>query len=597
MKKILLIVVILLLFPSTLSAPGSVGIGPRERIVCNVQAFGADPTYATDSTAAIKATIAYALDANAKLDPTYGSIAYAVYIPAGRYKVTSTISGDNSPAGTNKALVIYGDGPTVTNLTAPSWDTFTGNMIFDMNSYGPAVTVRDMAIGALTGTKTGKSNIREVGIMGIYRNLWLAGAENGILIDGSVNGNGGGIQVDNCVFEMNHYGIKTNASGWNRISNCMITGNTYTGVAFLGTYAGAAANLTTNTISNCQMGGNGSAENSYSSEIYCNSTVPTIIDNISANSSCLNGIICKGITTGAVTISNSHIRQCKNSGILQHTFGYQVNINNCVIDRIGYYDQSTPWLCYGIRGASNSGTISVSNTTIKDCAGYGANLLTPNVLMNNVLFDNNCNGGVDADNDVNAICGASALRLEPQATVFMALIDNCQFKATTGKSTGKTAVYIDNDATPVNNNIVFTGNNVTAGHFANDFASAFSDTAVAQICQFSANSRLKDEPVATFTDSDATPSVAGAKVWLSNTTGVTITRFDDGVAGDEITITSKGAIVFDTTANARLIGSSVDITTASGDVTFWVCETGGTTSSVWRLRGFVDVSADNSGGA
>lgn len=103
--------------------------------------------------------------------------------------------------------------------------------------------------------------------------------------------------------------------------------------------------------------------------------------------------------------------------------------------------------------------------------------------------------------------------------------------------------------------------------------------------------------VSTFTDSDATPSLSEGNIFLTNTTGVTITRFDDVVAGEEYTITSKGAIVFDTSSASRLIGSSVDITTAAGDVTFWICETGGTTTSVCRLKGFVDVSANNSGGA
>lgn len=103
--------------------------------------------------------------------------------------------------------------------------------------------------------------------------------------------------------------------------------------------------------------------------------------------------------------------------------------------------------------------------------------------------------------------------------------------------------------------------------------------------------------VITFIDSDATPSVKWGNLFLTNTTGLTITRFDDGVAGQMITIISKGAIVFDTSPATRLIGSSVDITTASGDVTVWVCETGGTTTSVWRLMGFVDVSVDNSAGA
>ena len=102
------------------------------------------------------------------------------------------------------------------------------------------------------------------------------------------------------------------------------------------------------------------------------------------------------------------------------------------------------------------------------------------------------------------------------------------------------------------------------------------------------------EAVVTFTDSDTTPTVALSSAFLTNTTGVTISRFDDGVAGQEITIISKGAIVFDTSPADRLIGSSVDITTASGDVTHWICETGGTASSVWRLIGWTDVSADNS---
>ena len=103
--------------------------------------------------------------------------------------------------------------------------------------------------------------------------------------------------------------------------------------------------------------------------------------------------------------------------------------------------------------------------------------------------------------------------------------------------------------------------------------------------------------IRTFTDTDTTPSVMGSHTFMSNTTAVTIARFDDGYAGDEITIISGGVTTYDTTANARLLGSSADIVTATGDVTKWVCQTGGTTSSVWRLVGFVDVSADNSGGA
>ena len=100
----------------------------------------------------------------------------------------------------------------------------------------------------------------------------------------------------------------------------------------------------------------------------------------------------------------------------------------------------------------------------------------------------------------------------------------------------------------------------------------------------------------TLTDSDTTPSVIGSDSFVSNTTGVTITRFDDCTTGQEFSIISKGVIVYDTTTNARLLGSSVDITTASGDVTRWICETGGTTGSICHLLSFVDISADNSSG-
>ncbi len=98
--------------------------------------------------------------------------------------------------------------------------------------------------------------------------------------------------------------------------------------------------------------------------------------------------------------------------------------------------------------------------------------------------------------------------------------------------------------------------------------------------------------VATFGATDATPSVAGYNVFRTGTSGLTITDFDDGEDGKIITVISKAAIVFDTTGT-NLYGSSVDITTASGDVTQWVCD-GGTN---WRLIGFVDASVDNSGGA
>ena len=98
--------------------------------------------------------------------------------------------------------------------------------------------------------------------------------------------------------------------------------------------------------------------------------------------------------------------------------------------------------------------------------------------------------------------------------------------------------------------------------------------------------------VVTFTSADATPTVAGTTTFISNATGVTITDLLNGVAGQEITIISGGATVYDTTST-NLSGSSTNITTAAGDTTRWISEDGTT----WRLLGYVDISVDNSAGA
>lgn len=95
----------------------------------------------------------------------------------------------------------------------------------------------------------------------------------------------------------------------------------------------------------------------------------------------------------------------------------------------------------------------------------------------------------------------------------------------------------------------------------------------------------------TFASADTTPSVRGGTKWITNATAVTITDFDDGEDGCLIYVYSGGATTYDTTGT-NLTGSSVDIVTASGDLTVWL-----RVSGKWRLQGFVDSSVDNSGGA
>lgn len=121
----------------------------------------------------------------------------------------------------------------------------------------------------------------------------------------------------------------------------------------------------------------------------------------------------------------------------------------------------------------------------------------------------------------------------------------------------------------------------------------FSQAAIIPNNKLHVQRLIRDGSVSqTFAAADATPSVAGGQYFLTDTGSLTITDFDDGCAGQEITVVSKGAVTYDTTGT-DLVGSSVNIVTASGDVTMWICEDGTT----WRLKGFVDVSADNTAGA
>ena len=94
----------------------------------------------------------------------------------------------------------------------------------------------------------------------------------------------------------------------------------------------------------------------------------------------------------------------------------------------------------------------------------------------------------------------------------------------------------------------------------------------------------------TFSASDTTPSVSAGNLWKTHASSQTLTTFDDGVAGQIITVISTAAVVYDVTGTT-LKGGSSDITTASGDVTNCVYD-----GTNWYLINFMDVSADLSSG-
>ena len=93
----------------------------------------------------------------------------------------------------------------------------------------------------------------------------------------------------------------------------------------------------------------------------------------------------------------------------------------------------------------------------------------------------------------------------------------------------------------------------------------------------------------TFGATDATPSVATGNLFKTGGM-VMFTDFDDGVAGQIITIISAHSGMFDVT-DTNLKGGSTDISYASGDVTTWIFD-----GTYWYLMNFMDQSADLSGG-
>jgi len=94
----------------------------------------------------------------------------------------------------------------------------------------------------------------------------------------------------------------------------------------------------------------------------------------------------------------------------------------------------------------------------------------------------------------------------------------------------------------------------------------------------------------TLGNTDTTPSVSSGNLFKTGNAVNTISHFDDGIAGQTITVISTGATTYDVTGTT-LKGGTTDIVTASGDVTTWVYD-----GTNWYLANFMDVSTDLSGG-
>ena len=96
----------------------------------------------------------------------------------------------------------------------------------------------------------------------------------------------------------------------------------------------------------------------------------------------------------------------------------------------------------------------------------------------------------------------------------------------------------------------------------------------------------------TFASGDYTPSVANGNLFKTyNGFSEGATSFDDGVAGQIVTIISTNSFTYMVSGSANLKGGTTNIATNDGDVTTWVYD-----GTYWYLMNFMDQSADLSGG-
>ena len=115
------------------------------------------------------------------------------------------------------------------------------------------------------------------------------------------------------------------------------------------------------------------------------------------------------------------------------------------------------------------------------------------------------------------------------------------------------------------------------------------DTKLEVVGSFAANG--PSSTFVTFSDGDATPSVATGNIFKHHASTQTINMFDDGICGQIITVISTAAITYDFNASNLKCGSA-DIVTANGDVTMWVFD-----GTNWYLISWMDVDANLADGS
>jgi parallel beta-helix repeat protein len=501
----------------------------------NVLDYGADPTGVTDSTATIQAAV------------TAASNNSSVYFPTGTYLIGA--AGINVASKTG--VTLFGESAVikitaVSTLTIPSlgacsirFNSCTRSGVRGLTINGNSTA--SAAVGFSAGTEcfvidctifasgnTGQIISSNGGVRnrftdnliysgnGTARGLWLGNVTVGNMeTDVDI--------INNTVRNHSASGIVICSVGGRCIGNHAQT-NDGAGIIFPGADGLSTKNLT--------VTGN-----------YC---IDNLFHGMQADviyvteADCISGIVL----SGNVCIGNS---RGVGTGI------YMINTRDCVITGNTCLNNVSG----GIVADDNNIGLAISGNTCADTRVGGARTQAVGIRIN-VTNNSSANYAVtgntlrnNSNTGLQIVCTAAAKTITNVTVCGNSIVDNAAY----GIFAAETA-YGDMSG------VVITGNTIK-GHATQDIRSFVPKIIVGL------NSYETESGIATsaFTSTDTSPSVASRKDWLaSNASATTITAFDDGVNGQEITIRATngnttiahgGTIVNNGSVNAVLPSNGV----------------------------------------
>ena len=566
--------------------------------VVNVKDFGAVGDGVTDDTTAIQAAINTGL---------------AVAIPAGTFVAKDLIPHSRTYCiGMGGVLKLASSNDIDTAIFSYSGSTQLESFVLDGVRLDGNISGQSGAAGNQSAVNIG--NCKEVVIRGCQIKDFFY---RGIRIDGGVGSatNNYG-SVDNIIIESNTFNnVEGNANHILQSQNICINGNVFEDTGSSGgSQAGlAGAAIFVNSSGVVTITGN-TASRSSDSAVYCEDCEYGTITGNTIVDSAKTGIKWQGNITKNVIIDSNSVYLTGAQGIaVWATSGTVMRgiIANNVVDTAGSpnttFTQNVVTVCAGIY-SEHTKDLVVEGNIVTNCGDGGSSTVKTGVYITqsenvkvtgNIVSDSDQDGisiqNCTSGDIVNNTCYNNGLQND-------AIYNGIRINngATSAERISVTNNYCyDDQATKTQDygirvsgsmwgSLSLTENvSKTSDHFSGGVLIDATNITVSQ-----RDNRVLTDNILTFTASDTTPDVSFASVCKTDTGSLTISDFDGGLAGQLLTVISAGPVTYDTTGT-NLTGSSVDIVTASGDVTQWLCEDGTT----WRLLAYVDSSADNSTGA